>query len=140
MLDTVRRWWFGADTWRDAAARSEYQARVGRYLASRACQPYADELAEDEFAGLNQFARRALAELLDAVVLVDPPDYQRRPGESTGALRVLPFGVQSQELVTFLVCPPDDSALGVPKRGTESRVRFGRCGSAVVAVCLRTAT
>jgi hypothetical protein len=36
-----------------------------------------DEPAEGEFAGLNQFARRALAELMDAVVLVDPADYQR---------------------------------------------------------------
>jgi hypothetical protein len=34
-----------------------------------------DELAGGEFAGLNQFARRALAELMDAVVLVDPAGY-----------------------------------------------------------------
>ncbi len=33
LLDTVRRWWFEADTWRDPAARREYQARVNRYLA-----------------------------------------------------------------------------------------------------------
>ena len=33
LLDTVRRWWFEADTWRDPAARHEYQARVSRYLA-----------------------------------------------------------------------------------------------------------
>jgi Family of unknown function (DUF6247) len=31
LLDTVRRWWFEADTWRDPAARREYQARVSRY-------------------------------------------------------------------------------------------------------------
>ena len=34
LLDTVRRWWFEADTWRDPAARSEYQARVSRYLTA----------------------------------------------------------------------------------------------------------
>ena len=72
-----------------------------------------DEQAEVEFAGLDQFARRALAELMDAVVLVDPADYQRRPGESAGALRILPFGAHSQGLVTFLVYPPDDLVLVV---------------------------
>jgi hypothetical protein len=34
LLDTVRRWWFEADTWRDPAARREYQARVSRYLTA----------------------------------------------------------------------------------------------------------
>jgi uncharacterized protein DUF6247 len=33
LLDTVRRWWFEADTWRDPDARREYQARVSRNLA-----------------------------------------------------------------------------------------------------------
>jgi hypothetical protein len=66
-----------------------------------------------EFAGLDQFARRALAELMDAVVLVDPADYQCCPGESTGALHVLPFGAHSQGLVNFLVYPPDDLVLVV---------------------------
>ena len=33
LVDTVRHWWFEADSWRDALARSEYQARVSRYLA-----------------------------------------------------------------------------------------------------------
>ena len=33
LLDTVCRWWFEADTWRDTAARRDYQARVRRYLA-----------------------------------------------------------------------------------------------------------
>jgi hypothetical protein len=32
LLDTVRRWWFEADTWRDPAARREYLARVSRYV------------------------------------------------------------------------------------------------------------
>jgi hypothetical protein len=71
------------------------------------------EQVDVEFAGLTQFARRASLKSMDAVVLVDPADYQRRPGESTGALRVLPFGAHSQGLVTFLVYPPDDLVLVV---------------------------
>ena len=31
LVDTVRRWWFEADSWRDVVARSEYQARLSRY-------------------------------------------------------------------------------------------------------------
>ncbi len=34
LLDTVRRWWFEADTWRDPAARREFQARVSHYLTA----------------------------------------------------------------------------------------------------------
>jgi Family of unknown function (DUF6247) len=30
LLDTVRRWWFEADNWRDPAARRQFQARVSR--------------------------------------------------------------------------------------------------------------
>lgn len=33
LLEAVRRWWFEADTWRDPAARREFQARVSRYQA-----------------------------------------------------------------------------------------------------------
>jgi len=33
LVETVRRWWFEADSWRDPAARSEYRARLSRYLA-----------------------------------------------------------------------------------------------------------
>lgn len=32
LLETVRRWWFESDTWRDPAARRDFQARVSRYL------------------------------------------------------------------------------------------------------------
>jgi hypothetical protein len=32
LLENVRRWWFEADTWRDPAARGDFQARVSRYL------------------------------------------------------------------------------------------------------------
>ncbi|MGO9082932.1 MAG: DUF6247 family protein [Streptosporangiaceae bacterium] len=34
LLETVRRWWFEADAWRDPAAQREYLARVDGYLAS----------------------------------------------------------------------------------------------------------
>jgi Family of unknown function (DUF6247) len=44
LVDTVRRWWFEADSWRDALARSEYQARVSRYLADGP-QPHAQRVS-----------------------------------------------------------------------------------------------
>jgi hypothetical protein len=72
-----------------------------------------DEPAEGEFAGLSRAARKALADFMDAVVIIDPAEYQRRPGEPAGALRALPFGHHSQGLVTFLVYPPDDLVLVV---------------------------
>jgi len=50
---------------------------------------------------------------MDAVVIIDPAEYQRRPGEPAGALRTLPFGHHSQGLVTFLIYPPDDLVLVV---------------------------
>jgi hypothetical protein len=31
LLDTVRRWWFEADAWRDPEAQREFLARVKRY-------------------------------------------------------------------------------------------------------------
>ena len=67
-----------------------------------------DEPAEGEFAGLGQAARNALADFMDAVVIVDPDEYQRRPGEPRGALRTLPSGPHSQGLVTFLTYQPHD--------------------------------
>jgi hypothetical protein len=41
--------------------------------------------------------------------LVDPAEYQRRPGEPGRPLRTLPFGRAG--LVTFLVYEPDDLVL-----------------------------
>lgn len=51
-----------------------------------------DEPADAEFAGLSHDARKALAGFMDAVVIVDPTEYRRRPHEADGALRILPFG------------------------------------------------
>jgi len=50
---------------------------------------------------------------MDAVVIVDPAEYQRRSGEPVRALRTLPFGPRSQGLVAFLIYPPDDLVLVV---------------------------
>ena len=51
----------------------------------------------------------ALANFMDAVVIVDPAEYQRRPDEPQRPLRTLPFSVAG--LVTFLVYEPDDLVL-----------------------------
>jgi hypothetical protein len=72
-----------------------------------------DEPAEGEFACLSQAAKKTLAEFMDAVVIVDPAEYQRRPSEPARALRTLSFGPHSQGLVTFLTYPPDDLVLVV---------------------------
>jgi hypothetical protein len=53
---------------------------------------------------------------MDAVVLVDPIEYQRYPGEPCdppALLRTLHFGDHDEGLVTFLVYPPDDLVLVV---------------------------
>ena len=60
--------------------------------------------------------RVTLAAFLDAVVIVDPAQYQRRPGEREDIpmpLRTLHFGRQDEGLVAFLVYPPDDLVLVV---------------------------
>lgn len=74
-----------------------------------------DGPADREFADLSQLARKALAEFMDAVVLVDPAEYQRHPNEPTSpsVLRTLSFGPHSEGLVTFLIYPPDDLVLVV---------------------------
>ena len=72
-----------------------------------------DEPAGREFADLPHPARQALADFMDAVIIVDPGQYQIRPGEPDRAVRTLPFGPHSQGLVTFLIHPPDDLVLVV---------------------------
>ncbi len=51
----------------------------------------------------------ALSDFMDAVVIVDPAEYQRRPEEPARPLRTLPFGQAG--LVTFLVYEPDELVL-----------------------------
>jgi len=70
-----------------------------------------EDLAEDQIAGLPVHARRALIELLDAVVIVDPAEYQRAAGQPARPLRSLPFGPGGEGLVTFLVYEPDELVL-----------------------------
>lgn len=75
-----------------------------------------DGPAEQEFASLGRAAQMALTALLDAVVMVDPVQYQRRPDEPSGPpapLRSLHFGQHHEGLVTLLIYPPDDLVLVV---------------------------
>jgi len=48
---------------------------------------------------------------MDAVIIVDPTEYQRSPGEPHKPLRTLYFGPHHEGLVTFLIYPPDDLVL-----------------------------
>ncbi|MGH3394066.1 MAG: DUF6247 family protein [Streptosporangiaceae bacterium] len=36
LVETVRRWWFEADSWRDPDAQREFLARMDRYIAEGA--------------------------------------------------------------------------------------------------------
>ena len=73
-----------------------------------------DGPAQQEFADLPPAARVSLAAFMDAVVIVDPVQYQRRRDERDDAsLRSLHFGPDGGGLVTFLVYPPDDLVLVV---------------------------
>ena len=74
-----------------------------------------DGSADQELAALSAATRAALAAFMDAVVIVNPLDYQRRdePDDPPVPLRTLPFGPHHEGLVTFLVYPPDDLVLVV---------------------------
>jgi hypothetical protein len=75
-----------------------------------------DGPAQREFADLPSAARASLAAFMDAVVIVDPVQYQRRRDERDDVsmpLRSLYFGQEGGGLVTFLVYPPDDLVLVV---------------------------
>ena len=75
-----------------------------------------DGPADQEFADLDPTVRALLAAFLDAVVIVDPVQYQRRRDERDDVsmpLRTLHFGPHDEGLVTFLVYPPDDIVLVV---------------------------
>jgi len=70
-----------------------------------------DNVAGLQLASLPDQVRRELATSMDAVVIADPMECQRSPGEPRRPLRTLYFGPQNQGLVTFLVYPPDDLVL-----------------------------
>lgn len=71
----------------------------------------ADVIAGLQLANLPEQVRRELATFMDAVVIVDPTDYQRSAGEPRKPFRTLYFGPQNKGLVTFLVYPPDELVL-----------------------------
>ena len=65
-----------------------------------------DGPALQEFADLSPAVRASLAAFMDAVVIVDPVQYQRRRDERDDVsmpLRSLHFGPEGGGLVTFLV-------------------------------------
>ncbi|MGH3394067.1 MAG: hypothetical protein ACRDPO_05190 [Streptosporangiaceae bacterium] len=62
-----------------------------------------------------------LTEFMDAVVIVDPQEYQLAPGDSSKPLRTLHFGPHNEGLVTFLVYPPDDLVLVAALRPNGSQ-------------------
>jgi hypothetical protein len=68
-----------------------------------------EDLAREQFAALPPRVQFALSEFMDAVVILDPSEYQRRPEEPKRPLRTLAFGQTG--LVTFLVYEPDDLVL-----------------------------
>ena len=68
-----------------------------------------EDLVRDQLAGMPPDVQLALSDFMDAVVIVDPAEYQRRPAEPQRPLRTLPFGKAG--LVTFLVYEPDDLVL-----------------------------
>jgi hypothetical protein len=68
-----------------------------------------EDLARDRLVGMPVEVQLALADFMEAVVIVDPAEYQRRPGEPDRPLRTLPFGQAGP--VTFLVYEPDDLVL-----------------------------
>lgn len=47
LVQTVRRWWFEADTWRDPEARRQFQGRVDRYL-SEGPPPAGERISREE--------------------------------------------------------------------------------------------
>lgn len=66
-----------------------------------------DPLVRAVFEDLPAVAQRGLRELMDALVLVDPMQYQRRPDERTGNLRTLHFGETGAGIVAVHVREPD---------------------------------
>lgn len=73
-----------------------------------------DGPAQQEFAALTPDVQGELARFMDAAVIVDPLQYQRRadePDDPLAPLRMLHFGLHHLGLVTFLVYPPDDLIL-----------------------------
>lgn len=71
-------------------------------------------MAGDQFARMPADVQIGLSDFMDAVVIDDPAEYQRRPDEPPRPPRTLPFGQAG--LVTSLIYEPDDLVL-VTRRG-----------------------
>ncbi len=83
-----------------------------------------DGPADQEFAALNPAVQATLTAFMDAVVIVNPLQYQRRrdePDERSMPIRTLHFGQHQEGLVTFLVYPPDDLVLVGTEKFRPSR-------------------
>jgi hypothetical protein len=75
-----------------------------------------DGSARPAFEALSPAVRARLASFMDAVVIVDPIEYQHHlsePADPAKLLRTLHFGQHHAGLVTFLVYPPDELVLVV---------------------------
>jgi hypothetical protein len=72
-----------------------------------------EEPARLEAESLSPRVRQALEAFMEAVVIVDPKEYQRRRGAADTPLRSPHFGPHDEGLVTFLVYPPDELVLVV---------------------------
>jgi hypothetical protein len=75
-----------------------------------------DGLARQQFASLSPTGQTELTAFMNAVILVDPIEYQRHVGEASdppAPLRTLHFGQYHDGPVTFLVYSPYDLVLVV---------------------------
>ena len=101
LVQTVRRWWFEADAWRDPtpSASSRPALRSTRTKGRRPREPHkqrrdsrkvrrlknasmgAGRPAQPMFEAIDPAVRALLESFMDAVVIVDPIEYQRHPGE-----------------------------------------------------------
>jgi hypothetical protein len=75
-----------------------------------------DDAAQPVFDTLQPDIRATLTAFMDAVVIVDPVEYQREsadPVNQSKLLRTLHFGPHHEGLVTFLIYPPDELVLVV---------------------------
>lgn len=73
-----------------------------------------DSLAQQQLDSLPTHVKATLTSFMDAVIIADPMEYQRRPDEISDPpkpLRSLHFGQNDEGLVTFLVYLPDDLVL-----------------------------
>jgi hypothetical protein len=72
-----------------------------------------DGLAQQQLGSLPPHVSVTLAVFMNAVVLVDPIEYQHDEPGAPKDVRTLYFGPHGEGLVMFLVYPPDDLVLVV---------------------------